>query len=107
LTLDRANDGMINAVSGLIFFSWCVVIVVTWKNVKLGAGVKIEKGDAPENENVEEEVKIIKKNYLKISNTFERKTRANFSILSIKIHTFCCDAFEPKFEYNITFRLIS
>jgi len=38
------------------------VIVVTWKNVKLGAGVKIEKGDAPENENVEEEVKIIKKN---------------------------------------------
>jgi hypothetical protein len=44
---------------------------------------------------------------LNISKTFDRKSLANFSILSIKIHTFCCDAFDPKFEYNITFRLIS
>ena len=48
---------MINTVLRNHIFSGGV-IVVTWKNVKLGAGVKIEKGDSPENENVEEEVKI-------------------------------------------------
>ena len=38
---------------------------MTWKNVKLGAGVKIEKGDAPENENVKEEVKIIREELIR------------------------------------------
>ena len=64
LGADSNNDGMINTVLRNHIFSGGV-IVVTWKNVKLGAGVKIEKGDAPENENVKEEVKIIREELIR------------------------------------------
>ena len=65
---------MINTVLRNHIFSGGV-IVVTWKNVKLGAGVKIEKGDAPENENVEEEVKIIREELIRELSTVVRVGR--------------------------------